>query len=150
MNAMTQVPEVTVRRKVASPADDVFDGWLDATKLAKWMRPGETKHSTVKLDPRVGGKLEVVMHMPKGALTHTGTYQVIDRPRRLVFSWKSPAATDDGARVTVEFKPANGGTEVTLTHAGLPDADKVQPHTKGWTRILELMAGSFERMRAAG
>jgi uncharacterized protein YndB with AHSA1/START domain len=150
MNAVSQVPPVTVRRKVAAPTAELFDAWLDPTRLAKWMRPGETTRATVELDPRVGGKLEVVMHMPKGALKHTGVYEVIDRPRRLAFTWKSPAATDEGARVTVEFKPIDGGTQVDLTHEGVPGAERVGAHTKGWTRILELMASSYERMRAAG
>src|SRR5262245_55874075 len=127
MNEMSLVPDLRVRRKVAAPADELFDAWLDPTRLAKWMRPGETTRATIEIDPRVGGELEVVMHMPTGAVTHTGTYEVIDRPHRLAFSWKSPAAGSENSRVAIEFKPAGRGTEVMLTHHGLPSADKVEP-----------------------
>lgn len=149
MNEAQAVPKLTVRREIAAPAKELFDAWLDPGKLAIFMRPSDTKRSAVKVDPRVGGAFEIVMHTPSGAIPHTGTYREIDRPRRLVFTWNSPYAKDIDSLVTVEFRPAANGTEIVLTHEGLPSKDAVSGHTKGWTDILVLLGQGYEETRAS-
>ena len=150
MNAVAQVPSLTVRREIAAPAAELFDAWLDPIKLAAWMRPSDTRNADVKVDPRVGGEFEIVMYTPSGAVPHTGSYQEIDRPRRLVFTWNSPYAGNHGSLVTVDFKPKGRGTEIVLTHERLPSVDMVKAHTGGWTDILETIARAYTEQRAAG
>ena len=83
-------------------------------------------------------------------MPHTGSYQEIDRPRRIVFTWNSPYAGDHGSLVTVDFKPKGRGTEIVLTHERLPSLDMVKAHTGGWTDILEIIARAYTEQRAAG
>ncbi len=147
---MNAVPTVTVRREIEAGAEELFDAWLDAASLAVWMRPGDTSRADVKVDPRVGGEFEIVMHTPAGSVPHTGTYREITRPRRLVFTWNSPYAGHVDSLVTVEFRPTRGATEIVLTHEGLPNAEVVAPHNGGWSDILALIAKVHARMRAAG
>ena len=138
MSAVMNVPTLTVRRKIAAPAQDIFDAWLDPKAMAEWMRPCSvsTKQSDVKVDARVGGAFEIVMHVASGPIPHTGTYQVIERPRKIVFTWNSVHAGQNDSLVTVEFHPDGKSTEVVLTHERLP-AGAVAGHTGGWTEILE-------------
>ena len=145
MNAVAQVPPITVRHLVSAPATELFDAWLDPSKLAIWMRPADTQRAKVKIDPRVGGELDIVMHSPSRALPHKGVYEIIDRPRRIAFTWYSPAAPDHKSLVTVEFLPVGPATEVTLTHENLASDDMVKRHTEGWTRILELMSQTYAK-----
>jgi uncharacterized protein YndB with AHSA1/START domain len=147
---MNTVPTVTVRREIAAPAAVLFDAWLDAASLAVWMLPGDTKRTDIRLDARVGGAFEFVMHTPKGPISHTGTYREISRPRRIVFTWNSPYAGQTDSLVTVEFKPLRGTTEIVLTHAGLPSAEMAAAHNGGWSDIVALFAGTHEKARAAG
>ena len=149
MNEATSVPTVTVRRQIAAPAKELFDAWLDPAKLAVFMRPSDTKRSAVKVDARVGGAFEIIMHTPSGAIPHTGTYREIDRPRRLVFTWNSPYALQNDSLVTVEFRPSGKATEIVLTHEGLPSQQAAAGHTKGWTDILELLGQSYGEVRAS-
>ena len=149
MNEATPVPKLTVKREIAASAKDLFDAWLDPAKLAIFMRPSDTKRSAVKVDPRVGGAFEVIMHTPSGTVPHTGTYREIDRPRRLVFTWNSPYALHNDSLVTVEFRPAGKGTEIVLTHEGLPSKEAVAGHTKGWSDILVLLGQGYEETRAS-
>jgi uncharacterized protein YndB with AHSA1/START domain len=138
MNAVTQnslAPAVVVRRIIAASAHDLFDAWLDPEALAEWMRPGTIQRSEARTDPRVGGEYEVIMHGEKGPIPHRGVYQVIDRPRRLVFTWTSPFAGAD-TLVTVDFIPVDRKTEVIVTHEQLPAAE-VAAHTRGWTNGLQ-------------
>ena len=147
---MNTVPTVTVRREIAAPAAVLFDAWLDAASLTVWMLPGDTQRTGIKLDPRVGGAFEFVMHTPKGSIPHTGTYREITRPRRLVFTWNSPYAGQTDSLVTVEFRALRGGTEIVLTHEGLPSAEMTAAHNGGWSDIVALLAATQEKARAAG
>lgn len=148
MNAVAHVPVVTVRREIAAPAADLFDAWLDAGKLAAWMRPFDTIRSDVKLDPRVGGEFEIVMHTPTGSVPHTGSYQEITRPRRIVFTWNSPFAGDHGSLVTVDFNAKGRSTEIVITHERLPSEEMVKAHAGGWSGILDGIAEAFAERRA--
>lgn len=138
MNAVANVPVVTVRRKIKASAEQLFDAWLDPVGLADWMRPCSvsTKPSDVKVDARVGGAFEFVMHVASGPIPHSGLYQLIERPRKLVFTWNSVHAGKQDSLVTVEFRPDGKSTEIVLTHERLP-AEAVAGHTGGWTEIIE-------------
>jgi uncharacterized protein YndB with AHSA1/START domain len=149
MNAVTHVPTVSVRREIAAPAAELFDAWLDPGKLAAWMRPFDTERSDVKLDARVGGAFEVVMHTPKGSVPHTGSYQEITRPRRIVFTWNSPFAGDHGSLVTVDFNARGRSTEVVITHERLPNEEMVQAHAGGWSGILDRIVETYGALRSA-
>jgi uncharacterized protein YndB with AHSA1/START domain len=133
-----------VRRRIAASADRVFDAWLDAKGLAAWMRPNGITHTTATLDARVGGGFEIVMYAADGPIRHTGTYRLIDRPRRLVFTWHSPGTWQRETLVTVEFRAAQGSTEVVVTHEQLPDQDALRSHTAGWSNALERLAAEFD------
>ena len=140
MNAVTNSiapAAVVVRRKIAASAEDLFDAWLDPEALAIWMRPGAAINRTqARVEPRVGGRFEINMHADSGVIPHSGVYRVIDRPRKLVFTWVSPHTGEHDSLVTVDFLPSGGQTEVVVTHEHLPEA-KREAHNGGWTRALE-------------
>ncbi|HET9338067.1 MAG TPA: SRPBCC family protein [Casimicrobiaceae bacterium] len=141
MSTTATVERLVVRRRIAASAEALFDAWLDPKALAVWMRPGGASRSTATVDARVGGRFEIVMHTPGGAVAHRGAYETIDRPRRLVFTWNSVHAGDGDSRVTVEFQPEGGATEVVITHERLPDAEAVGKHRGGWTEVLAHLDG---------
>ena len=136
---------VVVRRIIAASAEDLFDAWLDPEALAEWMRPGTIKRSKARTDPRVGGEYEVIMYGESGEIPHRGVYKVIDRPRRLVFTWISPFA-GDLSLVTVDFRAVDKRTEVIVTHEQLPEEARAS-HTRGWTSGLEHLDETCTRSR---
>jgi uncharacterized protein YndB with AHSA1/START domain len=137
MNAAIAAAAVVVRRNIAASAEDLFDAWLDPEALAIWMRPGAAIQKTqATVEPRVGGRFEINMHADAGVIPHSGVYRIIDRPRRLVFTWVSPHTGDRDSLVTVDFLPRGKQTEVVVTHEQLPEA-KRDAHNGGWTRALE-------------
>jgi uncharacterized protein YndB with AHSA1/START domain len=144
MSAVASITTVTVKRTIAAPAQQLFDAWLNPVSLAAWMRPcsSGTKRSDVKVDARVGGAFEIVMHVPSGPVRHTGIYQTIDAPRQLVFTWNSIHAGQNDSLVTVDFRPAGKATEIVITHERLPEAARAG-HTGGWTEILESLSTQF-------
>ncbi len=143
------IPAVVVRRVIEASAEDLFDAWLDPASLAVWMRPTGIARSEARTDPRVGGSYEVLMHTATGALRHTGTYRVIERPRRLVFTWSSPATQQTDSLVTVEFNATPHGTELVLTHQKLPDLAALPSHNAGWTSALALLDAHWGKAAGA-
>jgi uncharacterized protein YndB with AHSA1/START domain len=136
MNAAIASAAVVVRRTIAATAEELFDAWLDPEALAEWMRPGTIQRTEARVDPRVGGEYEIVMHGDSDPIPHRGVYRVIDRPRRLVFTWNSPYAGANDSLVTVDFRLAGKGTEVIITHERLPET-AMAGHDKGWTGALD-------------
>jgi uncharacterized protein YndB with AHSA1/START domain len=73
----------------------------------------------------------------ESAMEHTGTYREIDRPRRLVFTWSSPATQFRDSIVTVTFQPSsNSSTLVEIHQVGLPDEEARVAHDAGWSDVL--------------
>ncbi len=135
-------PSLEVRHRYAHPPERLFDAWTDARGMEAWMRPGPTTDARVELDARVGGTFSIDMILGEESILHTGTYEVVDRPRRLVFTWDAPHF-DEPTRVRVDFLPVDGGTEVVLTHEGLPSEESAENHRDGWGAILALLDGEL-------
>jgi len=135
---MTDEYTLTVQREIAAPAEVLFDAWLDARSLGEWLRPYGTRETRAETDPRVGGAFRIVMVDDDVATPHTGTYREIDRPRRLVFTWNSPATQFRDSIVTVTFEPASDNSTVVAIHqVGLPDEQARAAHEGGWSSSLE-------------
>ena len=70
-----------------------------------------------------------------------GKYLELDRPRRLVFTWGVNQDSGDTSRVTVEIKPAEGGSELALVHELDPAwAEYASRTEEGWTKMLGALA----------
>ena len=51
------------------------------------MCPGDVISAEATLDLRVGGAFRIVMKSKTAEYVHTGTYQIVDPPAKLVFTW---------------------------------------------------------------
>ena len=138
--ASTAPTSIHVRRRIAAPAQLLFDAWLDPESVAAWMRPFDTARTVAQTDPVVGGGYRIDMHQADGQVVeHVGKYVEIDAPRRLVFTWASPATEHKDSLVTIDFVESDGATEVSLTHEQLPEF-MAQAHVGGWTSAFEKLA----------
>jgi uncharacterized protein YndB with AHSA1/START domain len=128
---------VTVRREIAAPAETLFDAWLDAEKLGTWLRPRVVSDTRAETDPREGGRFRIVMVSDRSDVLHHGTYREIDRPNRLVFTWRSPETGHRDSLITVTFEPLGSGSTIVEIHqVGLPDEESRAGHTEGWSDAL--------------
>ena len=146
MNAAISTAAVVVRRTIAASAEELFDAWLDPQAMAVWMRPGSILRTEASVDPRVGGGYKIVMHSATETYPHTGAYRVIDRPRRLVFTWISRGTEQQETLVTVDFVARGERTEVVVTHELLSDSARPS-HTEGWSSALERLEEARQQGR---
>jgi uncharacterized protein YndB with AHSA1/START domain len=138
------VEALVVRRLLPAPREQVFAAWLDPESLAQWMCPGDVASARVEIDPRVGGKLRIVMMRGEKGVEHWGEYLVIEPPARLSFSWISNYTDLIPTIVTVELLDRGLRTELVLTHRRLPDG-KVEGHRQGWTDIVRKLEAALSR-----
>jgi len=69
-----------------------------------------------------------------------GVFREAVPPSRLSFTWKwtgNPALEFGESLVTVAFLAADGGTDVHITHEGLPSASLRDDHDEGWNGCLD-------------
>jgi uncharacterized protein YndB with AHSA1/START domain len=142
-------PTAIVRRLVGASPEVVFDAWLDVGALSVFMCPDPARAAQVECDPRVGGRLRILMVYPDSNSEVLGEYLELDRPRRLRFSW-----VPDGryrSIVSVDLEPrGTDQTMMTITHTLLPD-ELVRAYDEGWTSIarhLEYMFAHISTSRA--
>lgn len=139
---------LVVSYRFDAPREDVFDAWLDAIQLAKWMGPRGVRAEIDIVEPKVGGRYRIIMHPePGGTPTVSGIYREISRPDRLVFSWAWENAHPDGSAgvetiITVTFEDEDGKTKMTLRQEGLETTESRDSHEHGWT-------GSFDKLAEA-
>src|SRR5262249_1362124 len=139
---MKTEPRVNVRvtRRFSASPEQVFDAWLNAEKVRKWFAPGLGEMVRIAIDPRVGGSFSFVQRRDGQDIDHIGEYLEIDRPRRLVFTWRVPPSQDT-SRVSIDIVPLGTGSELTLIHELHPDwADYASRTEAAWTKMLEAMS----------
>ena len=79
-----------IERVFAAPLVVTFDAWTSVDVLRRWWPAGAGWDTPVaEVEPVVGGRLRLVMRDPDGAeFGGEGRYLELDRPHRLVFSWR--------------------------------------------------------------
>lgn len=127
---------VTVPRRIEAPPQEVFDAWVDPELFRAWFAP----HRAI-LRPAEVDELWYWVAEHAGRLwAHYCRYTRVEPPRRLEFAWMSEATRGLESRVAIELTAAGGGTELVLTHSGLPDDDMGRGHEGGWKQILGVLA----------
>jgi uncharacterized protein YndB with AHSA1/START domain len=132
---------LVVQRVIDAPIERVFDAWLDADSLGRWLFATEGGEMVrVEVDPRVGGEFVVVEKRGDTLAEHYGKYIELDRPNRLVFEF-STDREQNPTRVTIKLRQVAGGCELTLSHQLDPKWAAFRERALcGWTGILTGLA----------
>lgn len=134
---------IRVTRAFRAAPERVFDAWLDPETARKWLFATETGEMVrAEIDPRVGGRFTFTERRDGVDVEHVGEYLVIDRPKKLVFSFAVPAYSPDYDRVTVEIAATADGCELTLSNEMTPEIYEEwgEKTREGWMMIVGSLA----------
>lgn len=85
---------------------------------------------------------------------HSGEYQVIVPPSKLVFTWTTKGATTQPTLITIELFERGTHTELVLRHERFAAGEEASRYEGGWGTIAEKLAGylakSGRSQKAAG
>lgn len=136
---------LVVRRTIQASAERLFAAWTAPRHLTRWWGPGEITCPEAEIDLRVGGRYRLANRMPDGRIDWiTGTFEAIEPPRRLVYSWGIGEGTTSPERVTVRFEPQGDATEVIVRHERIPTPAARASHRAGWQACLTGLAAYLE------
>jgi uncharacterized protein YndB with AHSA1/START domain len=144
----SQRGSLRIERTFDAPPHDVFDAWTSVEVLKRWWHAEHSWETPfAEVDLRVGGTIMVTMRNPDDGKEYGGggEYTLIDRPRRLAFTWAWEG--DDESRrqlIEVEFVDQGERTTVVLTNSGLPEPD-VDDYRDGWNNSFDNLAVVLRR-----
>ncbi|QKS69932.1 SRPBCC domain-containing protein [Paenalkalicoccus suaedae] len=128
MNKVTVVPLYMEHIFTADP-ERIFDAWITPATMKKWLFTDEKTNKITKNEARSGGGWEIVDHREGQTYRAIGQYKVVDRPSRLVMTFKMPQFSDLEDTITVQLEPHDDGG----THMSFKQDIHVE-HEDGWTQ----------------
>ena len=143
---------VVVERVFDAPIDLVWKMWTDPASFKAWYGPSGVTVPVAELDVWPGGRRRVCMAVGPREMSFTGQHLEVTEPTRLVYtetiadehgnpispeSLGMPPKTPGTTEVTIVLEEVNGGTRVTLTHAGVPAESGA---ARGWQAAFEKLA----------
>lgn len=136
---------LTFTRIFPTTPERLFDAWMVRDHWQQWIGPEGVPCEVIEMTPKVGESYLLHMSPPDmGMIRVTGTYKVINRPRKIEFTWES-ADGSTWSYVVLEFQPAEGGTQLTLTHHALATPENCESHRRGWqsafNKLEKLVSG---------
>jgi uncharacterized protein YndB with AHSA1/START domain len=138
------VTSLTLVRRIRARPETVFAAMTEPEGIGHWWGPDAGPVLIAETDIRVGGAFRVRFRMLDGSEHESfGTYLEVDPPRRLAMTWQWMDENDPQSRVEIDLRPVPEGTELTFTHARLPDEETRCSHLKGWTGSLDKLQRLF-------
>jgi uncharacterized protein YndB with AHSA1/START domain len=154
-DSSTYQEAVVLERVFDAPIDLVWKMWTDPVSFKAWYGPAGATVPVAELDAWADGRRRVCMAVGPREMWFTGQHLEVTEPTRLVYtetiadehgdpippeSLGMPPKTPGTTEVTVVLEEANGGTRVTLTHAGVPPESGA---ARGWNAAFDKLAAEL-------
>ena len=154
--------EFTITRIFNAPRELVWRSWTDPESLKQWWGPKIFTSPHCEMDLRVGGKYLYCMRSQEGQdYWSTGEFHEIVPKEKLVYTdyfsdekgnvvpasyYKLPGeGWPEELLVTVTFEEQNGGTRMTLRHAGIPGGEMSEMANVGWNESFDKLEESVRQ-----
>ncbi len=129
------------RRRINATPERLFAAWTDPAQVTAWWGPEGVACIGAEVDLRVGGKYRIGNRLPDGMeIWIVGSFSVVDRPRRLVYSWLIENMQGEEETVTVSFEARRTATEVIVLHEKISNQAARDQHAVGWEGCLSGLA----------
>jgi uncharacterized protein YndB with AHSA1/START domain len=134
-----------VRRSIRASPERIFDAWTEPKHLRQWWGPKSVECVDAEVDLRVGGHYRIANQFPDGKILWiSGEFEAIERPHRLVYTWRVGAEQATVERVTVTFEARGEATEIIVMHERIPTEAMRDMHEQGWVGCLDGLVDYLE------
>ncbi len=147
---------LTITRHIKAPRDLVWKAWTDPEMIRQWFGPTGFTIPYARGEIKVGGRLDMAMHGPKGTpfdvdMPMYMQFREIVPGKKLVF--ESAPLGPGGKKMldsltTVTFADEDGGTllemQTTATALVPEGAGMLQGMEQGWTQTLDNLTRVME------
>ena len=126
---------IVIEQVVSAEPQRVWAAWTTADGLAAWWWP-HLPDTAYVVDARRGGEYQI--RSVQAGIGVRGTFERVDEPRQLVFSWVWITGTEEEPedRVTVGFNDLrNDTTRVVVAHE-MASGDSGEDYRQGWSDVL--------------
>jgi uncharacterized protein YndB with AHSA1/START domain len=137
----------TFHRILKSPPERVYKAFLDPAALCKWLPPAGYTCTIEHLQAKVGGTFRMYFtEFDSGGKNHFGgSYLELVPNEKLQYTDKFDDPNLAGEiTVTVLLRKVMGGTELSITQAGIPDIIPKEMCDLGWQDSLKQLAQFVE------
>ena len=122
--------EAAVTARIDRPAKEVFTGLIDPQQLERYIADKAT------VEPRTGGKYDF-------GWEGNGPIKILElepnQKLKLAYSWR-----DQDTVVTWTLEDSEGGTRLTLVHAGFAKDRSTDDYTTGWLKFINKLKSMVE------
>jgi len=141
---MTGTPHtIRLHRVLRAPPERVYQAFLDADALCKWLPPNGYTAKMHEQDARVGGRFRMSFTSLASGQGHSfgGEYLELQPGRLLRYTDVFDDPNLPGTlEVTVTLQPLSCGTDVHIVQAGVPAVIPQEACYLGWQQSLALLA----------
>lgn len=138
---------ISLHRVLRTKPKKVYDAFLDARAIAKWLPPYGFTSTVHHMDARVGGTFRISFHNFSSGNAHSfgGEYLELVPNERIRYTDTFEDPNLPGVlEVTVSLTPVLCGTELHITQAGIPEAIPLEMCYLGWQESLAQLATLVE------
>ena len=122
---------VTATRHLKASPARVYRAFTDPADIKRWFQP-----QRLIMDAKVDGLWHSEQEFEGKRWPHYGRFLKLEPGKLVEETWMSEATHGLESVVRVELTAKDGGTDVKITHSGLPE-DQAGNHRQGWTEILQ-------------
>ena len=138
---------VHLHRVLCTKPEKIYRAFLDASAMAKWLPPYGFTCTVHHMDARTGGTFRMSFQNFSSGNGHSfgGEYTELVPNERIRYTDKFEDPNLPGVlEVTVSLMPVLGGTELSITQSGIPDAIPLEMCYLGWQESLAQLATLVE------
>jgi len=138
---------IRLHRVLRAPAERIYQAFLDADAIAKWLPPYGFTCRVHHMDARVGGGFRMTFTNFSAGQGHSfgGEYLELVPSERIRYTDKFDDPGLPGEmQTTVSLKPVSCGTELSVVQEGIPEAIPLEMCYLGWQDSLAQLATLVE------
>lgn len=142
----TNSSEILIEQNFRAPREKVFKAWTKPESLKKWFMADEgVIVNNAAVDLQVGGSYFIETIFPGYDPSKIeGSFQLINTPSSLQYSWITPILNGRFTQVNVEFLEAEKESIIKLSHKTFLNENEMKLHLEGWRGCLNKLTQFLE------